>query len=163
MTGVQTCALPISVLVKGKYKIWICWRRYNPGKFRTTFIQDGEEDQVLPAGVDLQDYMPTEGDETQREAQGWKQYNAKALNSVVCSKNIGIIEVKHTGSHVLRFDATVASKDVGANWDMIQFIPIDDDQLYPRVAIDGSLVYKGTPNCQIFPDDGSNCASDDEE
>ena len=105
--------------------------------------------------------MRTYVDETQREDQGWKRYNAKAHNSVVCSKNIGIIDVKHTGEHILRFDATITSKDVGANWDMIQFIPIDEDQLYPRIAIDGSLVYKGTPSCQIFPEDGSTCESAD--
>ncbi len=159
----QWLEITTPVLVAGRYKVWICWRRFNPGKFRTTFIQDGEEDQVLPASFSLEDYMPTAGDETQREAQGWKQYTAKALNSVVCSKNIGIIEVKHTGEHILRFDPTIGSKDVGANWDMIQFIPIDEDQLYPRIAIDGSLVYKGTPNCEIFPEDGSNCIVDEEE
>ena len=159
----QWLEIKTPVLVKGRYKIWICWRRYNPGKFRTTFIQEGEEDQVLPASVDLQDYMPIEGDETQREAQGWKQYSAKALNSVINSKNIGIIDVKHTGVHLIRFDATIGSKGDGANWDMIQFIPIDDDQLYPRVAMDGTLVSKGTLDCQIFPDDGSNCEVEEEE
>ena len=55
------------------------------------------------------------------------------------------------------------SKGDGANWDMIQFIPIDDDQLYPRVAMDGTLVSKGTLDCQIFPDDGSNCEVEEEE
>lgn len=159
----QWMEITTPVLVAGKYKIWICWRRMNPCMFRTTFMQEGEEDQVLPAVVNLEDFMPVEGDDDQREAQGWKQYNAKKLISVFNCKNIGIIDVKSTGAHTLRFDATIGSKDVGNNWDMIQFIPLDEDQLWPRIAMDGTLVYKGTPSCQIFPENGETCVTEEDE
>lgn len=146
------------VLVPGKYKIWLCWRRYNHCKFKTTLIQDGEEDQVLLSVVDLWDSMPNNNtDPDVLEAQGWKQYNARVFSEVMCSKNLGIIEIKKTGSHILRFDATISSGWPGVNWDMIQFIPIDEDQVWPRMGIDGSYVYKGTHTCMIFPNDGSNC------
>ncbi|HOD26847.1 MAG: fasciclin domain-containing protein [Bacteroidales bacterium] len=159
----QWLEIKTPVLVAGKYHVWVCWRRMNPCKFRTTFKQEGEEDQVFPAVVDLQDYMPVELDDDQLEAKGWKQYNAKFRISVFNSKNVATIDVKTTGSHILRFDALVGSKDVGNNWDMIQFIPINDDQVWPMIAMDGTLVAKGTPDCQIFPEDGSNCPVEEEE
>ncbi|MDD4361791.1 MAG: fasciclin domain-containing protein [Bacteroidales bacterium] len=159
----QWLEIKTPVLVAGKYHVWICWRRMNPCKFRTTFKQEGEEDQVFPAVVDLQDYMPVELDDDQLEAKAWKQYNAKFRISVFNSKNIATIDVKTTGSHILRFDALIDSKDVGNNWDMIQFIPINDDQVWPMIAMDGTLVPKGTPDCQIFPEDGSNCPVEETE
>jgi hypothetical protein len=76
---------------------------------------------------------------------------------------VATIDQNTTGSHILRFDALVGSKDVGNNWDMIQFIPINDDQVWPMIAMDGTLVAKGTPDCQIFPEDGSNCPVEEEE
>ncbi|MBQ8593021.1 MAG: fasciclin domain-containing protein [Bacteroidaceae bacterium] len=150
---IQQLVITTPVLVAGNYNIWLCWRRGNPGKFNTTFRQEGYEDQIMPSNVDLQEYMSEyDGDEDKAVANGWKRYNAKAFNSVHCSKNIGSIQVHTTGSHKLIMDATVGSKGDGNWWDMIQFIPVDDDQTWPRVAMDGSLVYKGTPSCQIFPD-----------
>ncbi|MDD4640008.1 MAG: fasciclin domain-containing protein [Bacteroidales bacterium] len=159
----QWLEIKTPVLVAGKYQVWICWRRMNPCKFRTTFKQEGEEDQVFPAVVNLEDYMPVELDDDQLEAKGWKQYNAKFRISVFNSKNIATIDVKTTGSHILRFDALIDSKGDGNNWDMIQFIPINDDQVWPMVAMDGTLVPKGTPDCQIFPEDGSTCPVEETE
>lgn len=150
---IQQMVITTPVLVAGNYNIWLCWRRGNPGRFNTTFRQEGYEDQIMPSNVNLEEYMSDfDGDEDKAVANGWKRYNAKAYNSVHCSKNIGSIQVHTTGSHKLILDATVQSKGDGNWWDMIQFIPVDDDQTWPRVAMDGSLVYKGTPSCQIFPD-----------
>jgi len=42
---------------------------------------------------------------------------------------------------------------------MIQFIPVDDDQLWPRFDIKGNYIYKDTPCDEIFPYDLS-CAAD---
>lgn len=160
--GMQWVEFKLPVLSAGKYKVWLCWRRMNPCKFRTTFIQEGEEDQISAGVVNLEDYMPTELDDDQMEAAGWKQYNAKQRISVFCCKNIAVIDVKTTGEHILRLDALITSKDVGNNWDMIQIIPIDEDQKWPRLDMRGEKVYQGTPSCKIFPDDGSACEEEEE-
>ena len=146
------------VLVAGKYNIWICWRRANPGKFNATFHHGSidevteYEDQFMPSNVDLQEYMDDfDGDEDKAVANGWKRYNAKAYNSVFCCRKIGTVEVKTTGAHTLIFDATIQSKGDGDYWDMIQYIPLDEDQTWPRIAMNGDLIEKGTPDCQIYP------------
>lgn len=143
-------------LVKGDYNVWICWRRANPCEFTTTFKQEGYEDQVFEPNVDLQDYMSDfDGNTDTAVANGWKQYNAKAYNSVFCSKNIATISVKETGEHILRFDGAIQSRGDGNYWDMIQFIPVDEDQTWPRVAMDGTLIEKDVPADAIYPSDGT--------
>ncbi|WP_262482606.1 hypothetical protein [Bacteroides reticulotermitis] len=34
---------------------------------------------------------------------------------------------------------------------MIQFIPVDEDQTWPMIDMEGSLIEKGTPGTGIFP------------
>ena len=69
-----------------------------------------------------------------------KQYNAKAENSVVCSRNCGSVKVEYTGRHTIRIDA-LSGNSQQAWWDMIQFIPVDQNQLWPRFDIEGNAIY----------------------
>jgi uncharacterized surface protein with fasciclin (FAS1) repeats len=156
----QWAELKLPLLIAGTYKVWICWRRVNPATFKTIFMQDGYEDQTLPTVVDLSGYWPSTLDDDQALAQGWKQYNAKTRVSVVNSKLIGTITVNATGRHTLRFEALSVSKDVGDPWDMIQFIPVDEDQVWPRIDMEGNLIDSDVEDCKIFPDDGSTCITD---
>ncbi|WP_243348794.1 fasciclin domain-containing protein [Parabacteroides sp. FAFU027] len=159
--------IKLPLLITGKYKVWFCWRRANPGTFRTTFKQDGEDDQVLPTVFNLEDYMPmpttdgsnAEGKNTtngkldfdKQVQQGWKTYTPKYTTSVFCSKLLGTIKVTSTGRHTLRLDALTTSKGDGNYFDMIQLIPEDEDQVWPMISADGTLVNKDTPYWQIYP------------
>lgn len=155
----QWCELKLPLLVEGTYKVWLCYRRNNPMTFRTTFMQEGEEDQILPTVVDMSGYMPiyyTDATKTlldydKMEQEGWKQYTARKENSVMNSRLMGTIKVSSTGRHTLRMDALSASKGTGGNWDMIQFIPIDDDQIWPMLDMLGTSIEKGTPVENIWP------------
>ena len=55
---------------------------------------------------------------------------------------LATIDVKSEGSHVLRLEAlddNNAGSGARAQWfDMLYFIPVADDQVYPRVMIDGN-------------------------
>ena len=143
------------VLIEGKYKVWLCYRRELELKLKSVFKQDGYDDQVLPYIFDFSDYMPnpnTNGEEA-IEVEGWKRYNAKEYNSVVISHLLGIIDVQSTGRHTLRFESTTGGRGQQAgNWDMIQFIPIDEDQLWPKVDMRGNWIGPDVPVCQIFPE-----------
>jgi uncharacterized surface protein with fasciclin (FAS1) repeats len=151
------------VLVKGKYKVWLCYRREQELKLKTIFRQDGKDDQVLPYVFDLSAYMPNPNDSSheQIEIDGWKQYNAKKFNNVVISHLLGIIDVESTGQHTLRFESTHAGRYEG-NWDIIQFIPIDEDQLWPRLDIKGDWIYSDVPDCQIWPYSECETATEEE-
>lgn len=155
----QWCELKLPLLVEGTYKVWLCWRRVNPCTFRTTFKQEGQEDQVLPTVVDMSGYMPiiyadkskNLADHDLMEQTGWKQYTAREVNSVMNSRLMGTIKVTSTGRHILRFDALSASKGSGNPWDMIQFIPIDESQIWPMIDMMGNLIEEGTPGAEIYP------------
>ncbi|MBN2613394.1 MAG: fasciclin domain-containing protein [Bacteroidales bacterium] len=143
------------VLIEGKYKVWLCYRRELDATVKSTFKQEGKDDQVLPYVFDMAAYMSNpeaEGSSHELiEIEGWKQYNAKKYNSVVCSHILGIIDVQSTGRHTLRIETTGTRHNNPGNWDVIQFIPVDDDQLWPRMDIKGNWIEKDVPNCQIWP------------
>jgi hypothetical protein len=144
------------VLVEGKYKVWLCYRRELELKLKTTFKQEGYDDQVLPYVIDLYEYMPNPENSSheQLELDGWKQYNAKKYNSVVNSRLLGIIDVQTTGRHILRFEPTTGGRGQQAgSWDIIQFIPVDEDQIWPRMDIRGNWIGPEVRTCEIWPYD----------
>ena len=140
-TLLQWMEIKTPVLTEGVYNIWICWRRGgNNNKFKTTFKQEGKEDQVLPNVFDLGEYFNTSATPEVNLNNGMKQYNAKAKNSVVCSRNCGAVKVEYTGRHTIRIDA-LSGNSQAAWWDMIQFIPVEQNQLWPRFDIEGNAIY----------------------
>lgn len=158
-TVIQWMEIKTPVLTEGTYNVWICWRRGGDNnKFKTTFKQDGKTDQVLPNVFDLGEYFNTSNTPEVNLNIGMKRYNAKQLNSVCCSRNCGAIKVEYTGRHTLRMDALSGSSQA-AWWDMIQFIPVDQNQLWPRFDVAGNAIYPGTACDQIAPKDQS-CSGD---
>jgi len=151
---IQWMEIKTPVLTEGIYNVWICWRRGGADiKFKTTFMQDGKVDQVLPNVFDLGGYFNDAGTPEVNLSNGEKQYNAKYRISVFCARNSGAIKVEYTGRHTLRMDAL--SGNTATWWDMIQFIPVDQNQIWPRFDIDGNAIYPGTACDQIAPKDQS--------
>jgi len=140
------------------YKIWICYRRELECYIKTTFKQDGYDDQILPIIFDMSEYMPNPYDVGSSpesvEQNGWKMYNAKKFNSVVCSRLLGTIKVYTTGRHTLRLEPTTQRRvqQLGSV-DMIQFIPVDEDQLWPRVDVKGNWIGQEYEyrTCEVWP------------
>jgi len=156
LNAIQWMELKTPVLLKGKYKVWLCYRRELECDLKTTFKQDGYDDQAMPDIFDTSYYMPdpyAEGSSPELiEAQGWKMYNAKQYSSVVISRFLGNIDVRATGRHILRLEAT-SNRRVGqlGSFDMIQFIPVDEDQLWPRIDMLGNWIGADVEECNIFP------------
>ncbi len=158
-TLLQWMEIKTPVLPEGVYYVWICWRRGGDNnKFKTTFKQEGYEDQVLPNVFDLGEYFNTSATPEVNLNNGMKQYNAKRKISVVCSRNCGAIKVEYTGRHTLRIDALSGSSQA-AWWDMIQFIPVDQNQLWPRFDGKGNKIWPCTDCAEIYPYDQS-CTGD---
>jgi uncharacterized surface protein with fasciclin (FAS1) repeats len=158
-TLLQWMEIVTPVLTEGTYNIWFCWRRGGDNnKFKTTFKQEGKEDQVLPNVFDLGEYFATSASPEVNLNNGMKQYNAKSRNSVCCSRNAGAVKVEYTGRHIIRVDA-LSGNSQSSWWDMIQFIPVDQNQLWPRFDAAGNAIYPCTPCDQIYPYDQS-CSGD---
>lgn len=146
------------LIVKGTYKVWVCYRRQNQsGRWPTRIgtkarvIIDGE---VLPTPFFFAE-PPPGGSSSELEALGWKYYtsngnaaapflkqtyqaNGETSNSPWVAKMVGIVNIKSTDVHSLRLEALQDSQNAN-NLDMIQFIPIDYvSQILPRFKPDGT-------------------------
>ncbi len=136
------------------YKVWICYRRELECYVKTSFKQSGKDDQILPYIFDMSLYMDGRASTSPEAAEidGWKMYNAKKFTSVVNSKLLGNIKVYTTGRHILRLEPTTSRRvsQLGSI-DMIQFIPVDENQLWPRVDVKGNWVGPELKPCEIWP------------
>ena len=141
----------LPVLMPGEYKVWVCYRREVNLQVKTIFKQEGREEQIMPYVFNMNEYMAT-GTPEAMELLGWKQYTAKRINNVMCSHILGTIKVEYEGRHTLRIEPIFSDRQGQAgNWDMIHFIPKDEDQTSLRVDMMGNWVDKDTPNWQIYP------------
>ncbi|MGF7232512.1 fasciclin domain-containing protein [Arachidicoccus sp.] len=126
------------LLVQGKYKVWICYRR---GSSHDNINQVSIDGVALQRTINSSTYMPA-GTQADREAQGWKEYTASEQKNYA-GYLVGTIDILTTSQHALRF-TNLKGGDSGFWIDMIEFIPVDMDQQYPRFDVDGTPVYAPT-------------------
>lgn len=139
------------LLVTGKYKVWMCYYRgrasTNNPAFPNRVTFDGE---ALQRTFDFSEQKPV-GTTGELEALGYKQYTELALsfptgqntgqdlNNV--ARLVGTVDVKSTDRHALRITFLANSTGQEVNYlDMIQFIPVDDNQQRPVFGRDGSII-----------------------
>jgi uncharacterized surface protein with fasciclin (FAS1) repeats len=180
---VQSIKLTTPTLVKGSYKIWVCMRTqiadvatknsrfyvYFNGE-QTTKIVDNRKSYSAGSGysdgelnlVDLKiyNYDPTAyqpEDETETALQNLVQ-DGIANNWVTNtgrygSQLAGTVIVEETGKQTIEFVAISGGVNAQVWLDQIQFIPVDEDQNWPRINWkDGSRVYKEDLEAGILPE-----------
>jgi uncharacterized surface protein with fasciclin (FAS1) repeats len=129
--------LQTPLIVKGRYKVWACYRTQRQSASSVNI------NNVFINGVRMQrqlvftEFMPA-GTEAEREAIGWKQYTA-AVNNNFAGRLLGTIDIPTTGIQTIRIENVTGTQNTN-NLDMFHFIPVDDDQIFPRIARDGTLV-----------------------
>lgn len=129
------------LLVKGKYQVWIMYRRANMGKY-TQVLFDGQ-----PTSNPIVDFTITLPSTTATDAvlvsQGFKRYAWNNPNSNNVAQSAGIIDVTTTDRHYIKLQA-VRDNGSGAGptvtLDFIQFVPITADQVRPWYKRDGTIV-----------------------
>lgn len=128
------------LLVKGKYTVWIMYRRANMGAY-TQVSFDGVPTGVI---VDFTQSLPsTSATDAALIAQGFKRYAFNNPNSNNVSQKAGTITVNTTDRHILRLQAV---RDNGSGvapsvtLDFIQFVPLGMDPTRPLFARDGTIV-----------------------
>lgn len=150
------------LLVKGRYKVWVCFIRRGGGK-GVSVLFNGEPlsrvlnlTESLPAQVLVGSKwtFPAGTTPESLEALGKKMvfggnnvpfYNNPAQTIEYYRDSYGLlagtIDVQKTDRHTLRLQAVAdASGDIQI--DMIHFIPENMDQLYPKFNPDGSVIQK---------------------
>lgn len=149
-------------LVKGRYKVWICYAQNNEASELQAVFNPGKSDeQVLPNTIILNATLTASGvsdlgiadADNLMLAQGYKRYmgtvgdanpsnvvgGIKAKSGSEAALNVGrlagTINVETTDRHIIRLEA-IKDKKCSNNLtylDMIHFIPADDvEQIYPR-------------------------------
>lgn len=159
---ITSMSMKTPLLTEGTYNVWICWRRAGYGdKIKGVFEQDGKDEQALSNIIDLSEYFDTGTAAESLQAAGMKRYTAKERNSTMNSRLLGTIVVEATGRHWLKLISVNQAKASNIWLDMIHFIPVDDDQLWPRFDVEGKAIYKGT-DCENIAPSNLNCSSDND-
>ncbi len=179
---VKSIKLVTPTLVKGFYNIWFCARTQTSsarqyrayvyfngeqttriidgskayGSFGGNYITDG---QLNLNGFKIYQYNPA--DYVVTDVALLPEVIAKGrsenwLNSAAWSRYAGqlagTVEVKETGPQSIEFIATAGGNGSYMYLDMIQFIPVDEDQNWPRINVkDGTFVYKEDLEKGNFP------------
>lgn len=136
------------LIVKGRYKLWICYRA---AKQSGTLGQTGGSNMPCQVYFDnvatsrtvtFTEQRPNLSD-GEMEALGWKKYSTDA-QQFMSGKFVGIVDVPTTDRHKVRIQALpAAGTGQNANYiDMIHIIPINNNQYLPRFGRDGSIVYQ---------------------
>jgi len=75
------------------------------------------------------------------ESKGFKRYSqAPTTNTTQAGILLGVVTVTTTDRHNLEMVAIGGANNASITADLVQFIPIDQDQEYPRFARNGTLI-----------------------
>ena len=148
------------LLVKGRYKVWICFIRRGGG----SGVSVSFNGQLLPRVISLTERLPAhvlvgnkwtwpagvtpESLEILGKKITFSEYPYYSQNGQTIDYYrdnygalAGTITVEKTDRHTIRLDATAdASGDV--QFDMIHFIPENEEQLWPKFNPNGAIIQK---------------------
>lgn len=144
--GMHAATFTTPVIVKGKYKIWVDYM-VSQAQVVPTYFDGGDGMVALPNTLNLGDKLSSTETDAQAETRGYKSYSdAPVTDDKNPYKNhvgrlLGIVTVKSTDRHSIRFESTAGSGD-GKHFylDVIEFRPVDMDQIHPRLGHNGDLV-----------------------
>lgn len=134
------------LLVKGRYKIWVCYFRGRASTNNPAFPNRVDFDgQPMQRTFDFSEQKPV-GTPGELEALGYKQYTEALTDNTTPDRNnvarlVGTVDVATTDRHTIRITFLANSTGQELNYlDMIQFIPVNDNQLRPIFARDGRII-----------------------
>lgn len=137
---VSTFTLTSPLLVKGKYKVWVCYkyrRKSSSNKANVNQVSiDGETMLRTFDGV----LKRPSGSEADLESQGWKQYLNGQTDNNYSGRLLGTIDLPSTKTYQVEIK-WVSGSSQDTFIDLIQFIPVNQNQIHPMVNQDGTLEY----------------------
>lgn len=126
------------IIPKGKYKVWMCYRRQRTSNSFTITCTGAIDGETLTRPFLFIDQVPNLSS-GELESLGWKRYMSPGTDINAAGRLLGTIDIKTTDRHLFRLTAINGTHSPN-NIDMIQFIPIDQNQLSPRHLPDGTLI-----------------------
>jgi len=126
-------------IVKGKYKVWVCYRAQKQSSSSNMLCQVEVNGTLMQRTMNFTENRPA-GTDAELEAIGWKRYTENTTN-VFAARQVGVIDFLTTQQQIIRITPLNGTQN-NNNLDMIQFIPIDQNQILPRFRPDGSLLFQ---------------------
>ena len=126
-------------IVKGKYKVWVCYRAQKQSSSSNMLCQVEVNGTLMQRTMNFTENRPA-GTDAELEAIGWKRYTENTTN-IFAAKQVGVIDFLTTQQQIIRITPLNGTQN-NNNLDMIQFIPIDQNQILPRFRPDGSLLFQ---------------------
>lgn len=137
---VSSITFKTPILVSGRYRVWVGWRRGASGQNIGNPMELYFNNVKLSRILDQSEYRNTTLPARELEAIGYKRYIASTSSNIHNCKMMGIIDVEVTDRHELKFVSL--GNQQGWFWlDMIHFIPVDQEQIYPWFDVNGQPVW----------------------
>jgi uncharacterized surface protein with fasciclin (FAS1) repeats len=134
------CEYLTPVVIKGRYKVWICYRA-RPQSTSSTCQQNIRiNGELMQRPMNFVERRPSTGTDAEMEAIGWKRYTENSSQNDYSSRLVGTVDIKTTQRQILRFEGINGTQNTN-HLDMVHFIPIDEDQVLPRFKPDGTKIY----------------------
>jgi uncharacterized surface protein with fasciclin (FAS1) repeats len=139
------------VLIKGRYKIWVSYRAHAKASPKTTvYFNNVKTSRVINQTEFPNDpsVPATAINDRVLESQGYKRYIFPFVKGdALYSRFVGIVEVPTTGKHRIKFvteACTNCSAGDADRFDMVEFRPVEMDQIWPKFkpGISGGLVQR---------------------
>ncbi|UKT64214.1 fasciclin domain-containing protein [Pedobacter mucosus] len=162
----QWIELKTPMLVKGKYKIWICYAQNGSAPLFQVGVDVGRPgEQTLPNLVDFRQLLSSSGVTSANSTlpsadplmltNGFKRYMATTADvsgtlkgeqqvtgtgwDQMVGRLAGTADIQTTDRHWIRLSIVGGGNSSSVTWlDMIHFIPVDADQNYPRFSTSGT-------------------------
>lgn len=162
---IQYIDIRTPMLVKGKYKVWICYAQSLSSCLFQIGVDVGRPgEQILPNLVDFRQYLGSSGITATTAAlpsadalmltNGYKRYMATTADyqgtargevsvngtgwDQLIGRLAGTADIQTTDRHWIRLTVVSNAGSSNQTWlDMIHFIPVDADQNYPRFSTSG--------------------------
>lgn len=133
--------LKTPVIVKGRYKVWISWRTIDSQQGSNTidvYVNGAQLSRSIVNGEYRNRTLPAR----ELEALGYKMHLAGSPSGAnnYNTKMVGIVDINSTDRHTVRLE-TKTNRNTPFRMDMIHFIPVDMEQIYPVFDINGNAVY----------------------
>lgn len=123
------------VIIKGRYKVWVCYRSRNP--VTVNIRVNGE---LMQRPVALGEFRPA-GTDAELESIGWKRYTESTSSGNFAGRLVGTVDIKTTERHKFRLES-LSGTNAASHLDMVHFIPVNDNQVLPRFRPDGTKVFQ---------------------
>lgn len=149
--GLNDIEYTTPVIIKGRYKIWVSYRAQTKASSNTKVFYDGVQTSRI---INQTEYPNDPADATKGvndrvlESQGYKRYifPFSKADALYC-RFVGIVEVLTTGKHKIKFTTDACTGCSGTDmdrFDMVEFRPVDMDQIWPKFkpGISGGLVQR---------------------